>query len=286
MEDFHIHLCAGPSDTPAVFKQKTMDAEITGGNLFSISPASHRVYEGSDQCWRARLEHVLNFASGAPGFRPIFWIDPTEKDAEQQIQTCAASGIAGFKIICTHFYPREILPQLTLIAEIGLPAIFHSGILYDEHCSAQYNRPLEFECLMAVRNLRFSMAHIGWPWCDELVALFGKMNYLHGHDRNNWSCLYVDITPGTPPIYRREAIRKLYLSGYNAKNKVLWGVDNLANDYNVEYAKYWAKLDREIFAELERDRELFFCPGADRKGYETGLWRAAGEQNNVLFFAR
>ena len=31
----------------------------------------------------------------------------------------------------------------------------------------------EESVLLDVRGLRFSLAHIGWPWCDELIAVYG-----------------------------------------------------------------------------------------------------------------
>ena len=60
------------------------------------------------------------------------------------------------------------------IAKLNVPVIFHTGILWDGRVSSNYNRPLHWESLLPITNLRFSMGHCSWPWVDECIALYGK----------------------------------------------------------------------------------------------------------------
>ena len=132
------------------------------------------------------------------------------------------------------------------IAETGRPILFHSGILWDGKSSSAYNRPAEFEALLEVQNLRFSLAHISWPWCDELIALYGKFSNAK-KIRDDVTCeMFVDTTPGTPEIYRRDALTKLFSAGYDVRNNVFFGSDCTIEDYNTKWASEWISRDTEI----------------------------------------
>ena len=74
--------------------------------------------------------------------------------------------------------------------------------MWDGKPSGPYNRPVGFESLLEVQGLRFCMAHVSWPWCDELVAVYGKVLNGYTNRRDLTVEMFVDITPGTPPIYR------------------------------------------------------------------------------------
>ncbi|HCG25121.1 MAG TPA: hypothetical protein DE060_06795 [Lentisphaeria bacterium] len=285
MKDLHIHMSGGRKDSPKEFKEKCLAAGVDGGAVFSLCPQMIRPEPGEDQRWQARMEQILEFTSGAEGFLPIFYIDPTEIDAMKQIEAAAEYGFAGFKIICSHFLPGNILLPLCSMAETGLPVLFHSGILYDERCSSRNNRPIEFECLMDVPNLHFSMAHVSWPWCDELIALCGKFNHLDEAMPGRRSRMHFDITPGTPPIFRRDALFKIFLSGYPVEKRVIWGTDNVANNYNIDYARYWANLDRGIIGEIAQNAESFRCPGCPERKFNS-LWEAVSENNFQRFFGK
>ena len=284
MQDLHIHMHPGRKDPPETFKEKTLAAGVTGGAVFSIVPESYRVEPGVDQRWQARAEQILEFCSRAPGFRPVFFIDPTVSDAIEQVHAIAEMGIAGFKVICNHFYPVDGLKTYQAIAETGLPLIFHSGVLYNKQPSSDYNRPMSYEFLMDVKGLRFSLAHVSWPWSAELVALFGKLNYLDQKAPEGRSRMYFDITPGTPPIFRRDALRWMYMCGFNMKHRVLWGTDCRSN-FDPEYAKFWASLDKKIMAEIAADPNIYRVPGQDLYDY-SDIWELATEKNFDDFFGK
>ena len=55
-------------------------------------------------------------------------------------------------------------------------------------------------------GLRVTLAHLGWPWCDEANAV-GVIDLLHGVAPDA-SQFRFDISFGPPPVYRRDVLRK------------------------------------------------------------------------------
>ena len=252
--DAHIHTRAGRCDTPAVFLEKTRSVGVAGGNVFSLHPATYEPCDGEDQRFEARLDKLLAFTSETPGFLPYLFLDPREADATEQVRRAKEMGARGLKIICAGFRIADHLAPVRAAAEMGLPVMFHCGILGKDGTSAAVNHPECFECLFQIPGLRFSLAHLGWPWCDEYMGMVAMRALAHPPGgAAHFGVLYADITPGTPGIYRREALRKLYLTGYKVTGLAMWGCDLNINDYEVKYAGWHLDRDNEILAEIERE---------------------------------
>ena len=281
--DGHIHQHYSCPDDPADFMKAVAKCSIGGGNVISEKPKPQMGNSVGDFRWQARLEKVLAFTEQTPGFHPFFWIDPLAADAEEQVKTAVERGICGFKIICDSFYPCETIRTCSVIGEAGKPLMFHSGILCggrDKLCG-KYNKPIEFECLFAVRGLRFSLAHIGWPWVDDYMAMVAKASFTYDPDFGNE--MFYDITPGTPGINRAEALRKLYLTGYNVKHKVLWGVDGTTGDYPEFLPRFWLEQDQKIMAQIEKDAELAMLPHMTEAPDLSGIFKMATGENYKRF---
>jgi predicted TIM-barrel fold metal-dependent hydrolase len=246
--DGHIHLEAG-DPAPAALLAEMGAAGVDGGALISGPPAS---FEPGARPAAERLQRVLDWCAPGSNLYPLFWIDPLEPDALDQVALAVAKGIAGFKVIPDHFAPGHsgALPIYRAIAAAGRPILFHSGILWDGKPSSEYCRPAGFEALLDVAGLRFALAHIGWPWCDELIAVYGKL--LHARRRKPAGAveMYVDLTPGTPPTYRRRALSDLFGAGYAVEDHVIFGTDCAAPGYNVQWAQGWLRRDEEILTAL------------------------------------
>ena len=260
MYDFHIHLYQTEWDEeiPREFMKRTASAGILGGAIFSPQPDSFIMKTASAGSWRRRLDSIFRFTSETPGFLPVFWIDPGEPDAEKQVQTAAERGIYAFKIICNRFSPKDILPLLNTIAETGLPVMFHSGILYSRYPAGEFNRPVQFECLQQIPSLKFSMAHLSWPWTAELISIVGELA-CHSQLYPGETCLmFADLTPGTPKIFRRNALREYFLTGYpELENRTVWGSDCSAENYSADYVAKVLDFDRRCLSEITRDCEEY-----------------------------
>lgn len=145
------------------------------------------------------------------------------------------------------------------IAELDKPILFHSGILWDGAFSSIYNRPAGFEVLLGIKGLRFALAHISWPWYDECIAVYGK--FLHAR-RGGYgvSCeMFIDVTPGTPSIYRKDALTKLLKTGYPVENNILFGSDNYIDNYYIHATANTIHNDNLIYDELEINQEIRNC---------------------------
>jgi predicted TIM-barrel fold metal-dependent hydrolase len=247
--DGHIHIGIGDPD-PADLVARMAASGVDGGLLISPAPAS---FAGAMKTASPaeRLDSVFAWASGSDLLYPVYWIDPTESDAPQQVDLALSRGVVGFKVICDHFYPGDsrALHTFRAIAEAGKPMLFHSGILWDGKPSSNYSRPANFEALLQVRGLRFALAHISWPWIDECLAVYGKLRAARTREGADIE-MFIDTTPGTPPIYRKEALTKLHTVGYDVAHNVFFGSDAHANAYNGDYAKQWIGRDRAILTDI------------------------------------
>ncbi|MBN1348247.1 amidohydrolase family protein [candidate division KSB1 bacterium] len=251
--DCHIHL------DPGVVQQsdllgKMRSAGISGGILISIPPPSF-VKLCQPHPTGERLDNLMQWVEGAPDLHPFYWIDPLEEDANEQVELAVRRGVHGFKVICNRFYPGDERPMavFTKIAQARMPLLFHSGILWDGEASSRYNRPVEFEALIYIPGLKFALAHISWPWCDELIAVYGKFQNAHSRDASLAIEMFIDMTPGTPPIYREEALTRLFTVGYDVNRNVLFGTDCTANDYNQAWVRKWINNDDAIYKKLGLD---------------------------------
>ncbi len=283
MFDAHIHSHYGKSDTPQEFLRKAAEGGIDGGNILSVCPNQDIGCQDGDYRWQARLESVLAFTRETPGFLPYLYFDPTEPDGIRQVEIAAERGIAGYKIICKHFYPEDAIPACEAIAATGLPVMFHSGILGGsrDQISGKYNNPIKFECLFGIRGLRFSLAHLGWPWVDEYLGMVAKASFTFDPAFGNE--MFFDLTPGTPGIYREEALRKLYLTGYGVKRRVLWGTDGVVNGYRPSLPEFWIRRDRDIMTRIAADAHLARAPFQQQDPDLHDIFKLATEDNLKAF---
>jgi len=248
--DGHIHTRDGEADRKA-FVRKMAEAGVGGGAVTSLPPPSFKSYAGSAPP-AERLDKLFWWCEAGAELYPMYWLDPIEDDAVQQVELAVKRGVAGFKIICDRFPPgdKRAMKAYRAIAKAGKPILFHSGILWDGKASSMFNRPAEFECLIEVEGLRFSLAHISWPWCDEAIAVYGKFLVARRRRSELSVEMFIDITPGTPPIYRREALTRLFTIGYELKGNVVFGSDSAANEYSTNSVQQWLERDGKIFEEL------------------------------------
>jgi predicted TIM-barrel fold metal-dependent hydrolase len=257
--DSHVHVGQG-TVSPDDLLKKMDKAGIDKTILFSEEPDTGQLPESERAAWNGgRLKRILSLTAGSDRLYPVYYVNVIEKDAPGQVDSALDAGVTGFKVICGTHYPDDerAMPVYAQIAGAGKPILFHSGILWDFGANARYNRPGNFEILLLVPKLKFALAHIGWPWCDEMMAVYGKFLAMQADKRYSGQEMYIDLTPGTPPIYRREALTKLLTVGYdNIGERLLFGSDNFTDDYSPEYAREWAERDLAIFDQLHLDKAI------------------------------
>ncbi len=275
--DMHIHLRIGdgsPEEQLALMDK----AGVFGACVFSVRPKQIKEETGLD--FEERLDGVLKWTENhRDRLFPVLWVHPDEENIINKVRIAAEKGIVAFKIICNNFYVYEekSMALIREIAKLNKPLIFHTGILWDGEVSSSYNRPVNFEALINIEGLKFSMGHCSWPWIDECVALYGKFQNALGY--KNTAEMFFDITPGTPEIWRKELFTKLFKTGYDVGSNIMFGTDCSANSYNSDWAKKWLSLDGEIMNELGVRKSI------RENIYEKNLFRflgISGEKGEVL----
>lgn len=248
--DAHVHMTGNESDSSRLM-ERLEKAGFDGAIVFSPSPNGMLGKSCPNQ---ERLYKLLRYTDGQENLYPFYFIDPTHEDALAQAEAAKTAGVKGYKVICSHFYPSDerAMELYRWIAAQDMPLMFHSGILYDGiNISGKYNRPCEFEPLLSIEGLQFSVAHLSWPWVDECIAVYGKFNaFLERNPGGKAAKMYLDITPGTPPTFREGALTHLFGNGFKVEDIVFWGSDNHAEDYDHAYAERIRKRDYEIFEKL------------------------------------
>ncbi|MBR2672439.1 MAG: amidohydrolase family protein [Oscillospiraceae bacterium] len=248
--DFHIHQ-AGNDIAPNLLIEQMEAAGVYGGSIFSVPPASFgkTTQVGSGNSLEERLEGILNYTKDYPErLFPVLWVHPDEPDVEKGVREAAKSGIVGFKVICNNFfvYEDKSMRMLEAIAETGLPVAFHTGILWDKSVSGLFGKPLNWEKLLEIPNIRFSVAHCSWPWIDECIGLYSKFLSL-ANNPDFTPEIFLDLTPGTPISYRDELLQKIVNSGFDVFHNMLYGTDCNTGSYASAWAKKWIDTDSAIF---------------------------------------
>jgi len=249
--DGHVHMNPALQSKEELIKQLDI-AGIDRIVLLSLHPASFYRKDsidtdifGKPTTPAASLAQVMEWAAFSDRVIPFFWIDPLEEDAAEQVDKAVAAGIAGFKAICNRHFPGDERPMQIWerIAKAGKPILFHSGIFWGCGPSSQYNRPAGFEPLFEIPRLRFALAHVSWPWCDENLAVYGY--WLNRSKRGSTTAeMFIDTTPGTPHIYRREVFKKIFTIGYDIENNLIFGTD-CNSKYSSGSAKGILAMDKD-----------------------------------------
>ena len=241
----HVHAENTPP-SPKNLLERLALAGVYGCSVISNQPLEMDSALGTD--FDTRLSEILGWTAGyADRLIPVLWVHPYEDNACEKIKKAAEAGVAAFKVICNNFYVGEqkSMDMLEKIAELNKPVIFHSGILWDGMPSSSYNRPANWEALLELKKIRFSLAHCSWPWIDECIAVYGK--FLNALSKGKDVEMFVDLTPGTPEIYREELFYKLFTVGYDVPNNIMYGTDCSAHNYSCEWAKKWLTVDTALF---------------------------------------
>jgi predicted TIM-barrel fold metal-dependent hydrolase len=107
-------------------------------------------------------------------------VDPFMPNAEEDLAYAFKDlKLLGLKLHPgkQRYYPTDprLKPIYDLCEKYNRPILFHSGLSWEPGTLTRYCRPLEFEELAMERpELRFCLAHFGWPWVQETVMLMAK----------------------------------------------------------------------------------------------------------------
>lgn len=152
-------------------------------------------------------EHLARLVRGhRDRFVGFAVVDPRDREAPQHLRHAVETlGLSGVKMVPTGWYPYDdsVQPVFAEARRLGVPILFHSGIFIDGR-SGRFCRPTYFEALRDHPGLKITLAHLGWPWVDEAIAV-GLIDRIHGVPADD-AMFRLDISFGPPPPYRKEAL--------------------------------------------------------------------------------
>lgn len=135
-------------------------------------------------------------------------VNPLHQSAADDLETAIGRlGLRGLKMVPTGWYPYEECARRVYerAEQLEIPILLHSGIFIDGR-SGRFCRPTFYEVLRDYPGLRVTLAHLGWPWTDEAIAV-GLIDLIKGIDPDK-SQFRFDFSFGPPPIYREEVLRR------------------------------------------------------------------------------
>jgi predicted TIM-barrel fold metal-dependent hydrolase len=153
-------------------------------------------------------------------------VDPWKgKQAVTELQRAVKDlGLKGLKLHPGQqaFYPNDekIYPLYEKCVELGVPVLYHSGFAASGlgmpgggGIKLKYSAPIPYidDVAADFPDLTIVMAHAGWPWTEEQIAVA-----LHKPN------VYIDLS-GWSPRYLPEALVRE--TGSRLKDKVLFGSD-------------------------------------------------------------
>ena len=280
--DCHVHVYGpqckpDPEGTARAFAA----AGLKGGAVFSLCHGAWHTMWGKEKVWEPAkiMDQVIEWCSASPTLYPFYWIDPASPTALAEVDLAVKKGMYGFKVMRSQGMPLtcETKPVYEKIAETGLPTTFHSGILWDHNASSQFFRPTNWEAFIRMKGFRFALAHISWPWCEECVALFGKLLAAHDELGDDMCTMFIDTTPGTPPGRRRSALETLYTIGWppeQMKDHIMFGTDCFVTHFDPARPKDIMGRDDGIYRDLKVGADML--ESAYRTAFEKYLFAARG----------
>jgi predicted TIM-barrel fold metal-dependent hydrolase len=238
INDCHVHMTTGEERAADILKG--MDAAAVD-QIILFSPQAEDTLEATRRATDSLARIVREGGGRIHGFARL---NPAIPGIAAEIRRAVADlGIEGVKMLPKRWYPYEdrLRPVYETINALGVPLLCHSGILYGHGSSSMYCRPTFYEVLMEYPMIRFALAHIGWPWTDECLALAGR--FCHGDGQKGQ--MYVDITPGAPRPWKTDAMRKAL--AYLPPEGIMYGSDSAP--WRPGY-RAWVQTDFDILEEL------------------------------------
>lgn len=202
--DAHLH-CTG-RETRSNVLATLDDAEVDVGVL--LAPFLSDGYSLADASSLQRANRHLAALVEGQGDRLVGFavVNPLHPGAVDELQRAVDTGLRGVKMVPSGWYPYDdaVQPVFARAAQLKLPVLFHSGIFIDGR-SGRFCRPVLFEALRDHPGLRATLAHVGWPWTDEAIAL-GLIDRINGVPDAE-SAFRFDLSFGPPPAYRLQVLR-------------------------------------------------------------------------------
>jgi len=264
--DCHVHCMGG--ETPDELLHQMDVGGITRVTVMSEFPGDfrHDCPPVTREAMHAAAQHVISLQQADPErVYGLLWADPRSEGVVDEIEWALSDGgLHGIKLVPNHWSPGDefMLPIYEKVRDLGKLVSAHAGILYGFGASSAHCRPVNYEALLNVPGLKFALAHIGWPWTDECLAVFGYFKWVtyHAGEENR---MWIDTCRGTPDAWRLEALQKAV--SYCGTDRIMFGTDATVRGLGEVSPLHLAKdveLLRDVIGVSEAEQEQFFWGAA------------------------
>ncbi len=154
-------------------------------------------------------------------------VDPKRADAVEVLEYAfAVMHLSGLKLNFSRLammpYDKKMDRIYKLCLKYNKPVMFHSGLSMEPHAPTRYSKPAEFEDVaLKYPELRFCLAHFGWPWIDETLMMILKYPNVY----TDTSLLYMDSPKDFYDQIFMKNMGPLWIDR-NFNTKVMFGSNN------------------------------------------------------------
>jgi predicted TIM-barrel fold metal-dependent hydrolase len=160
-----------------------------GIDMMCIMTSDHRRVYPQDNGPYTPNDYLLEVREAAPErFALTCSVDPLRGDADahvKEITRCVKQhGFTACKLYPSydHFDPRDdrLFPIYKALVDLDIPMQVHMGWTPCKNAPMKYQMPYLLDDVAArFPELKVVVAHMGWPWVDECMALIAKWENFH-----------------------------------------------------------------------------------------------------------
>lgn len=168
-----------------------LELDVSGLQRAVVLPIETRRTRGLSMYTNQQIAELVSMSDRLVGFASV---DPLADESPAQLTDAVCNlGLRGLKLhpSAQEFYPDDpaVYPVYRQAAELGIPVLFHAGLSWEPKARLKYAHPSHFEDVAALfPTLKIVLAHLGWPWVVDVVALALKYPNVH----LDTSALYFD----------------------------------------------------------------------------------------------
>lgn len=168
-----------------------LELDVAGLQRAVVLPVETHRTRGLSIYTNEQIAELVSMSDRLIGFASV---DPLVTGSPDRLAHAVQNlGLRGLKLhpSAQEFYPNDpvVYPLYEQAAGLGIPILFHTGLSWQPKARLKYAHPSHFEDLAAdFPNLNVVLAHLGWPWVIDAVALALKYPNVH----LDTSALYFD----------------------------------------------------------------------------------------------
>lgn len=182
----------GLHNRPQPLETFLLQMEVSGVDRSVLLPIDCTTSRGCKIFSNEQIAELVQMAGGE--FIGFASVDPHSSDAPRELEGAIRDlGLLGLKLApgIQEFRPddEKLFPIYGMAQELGVPLLIHSGLSWEPGSKMEQCHPGLLEKVAAAfPRLRICLAHFGWPWVRETVALMLKYPNVYA----DTSCLYAD----------------------------------------------------------------------------------------------